>query len=249
MRCPAACGSACAFADLTLVALGPAPQTLALDGRAEAEVRFGLRRRSLRAALTRRSSTHRCPTACRDNAVVLGARYSIEELTRAARRARAVVRQRSGDALRRARGLLERKLKAPEVRLWPHHFDMDSLVPSRRQPRGRRRLLPRRRVLRRAVFLHLDLSGALHSSAAAAAAGRALAFVQVHRGAGARAQDRGVARPARRHRGLLRYFDRRGAAGAAVARLRRPSVTALAATPRSICCFESPSAAHRCRRP
>ena len=42
-----------------------------------------------------------------------------------------------GCSARCAKGLLARKFKAPEVRCWPHHFDMDSLISFGARPRGR----------------------------------------------------------------------------------------------------------------
>ena len=62
------------------------------------------------------------------NVVALGARYSIEELTDPLNAI--AVWFSNGNAMLNAirDGLVKRRLKAPEVRCWPHHFDMDSLI-------------------------------------------------------------------------------------------------------------------------
>ena len=62
------------------------------------------------------------------NVVALGARYSIEELVDPLNAI--AVWFSNGNAMLNAirDGLVKRRLKAPEVRCWPHHFDMDSLI-------------------------------------------------------------------------------------------------------------------------
>ncbi len=114
--------------DLTLCALGPAPQTLPLDGRAEPEVRTWLadamRGRGLDAAKLDAPAPYQMP----HHVLALGARYSIEELGDPLNAL--AVWFANGHAMLSAvrQGLVARKLKAPLVRCWPHHFDMDSLV-------------------------------------------------------------------------------------------------------------------------
>ena len=112
--------------DLTLCVLdGP---SLPLDGRADPEVGAWLKRaltsRGLDAGKLDAPSPYQMPR----NVVELGARYSTEELTD--QLAALAVWFANGHAMLNSvrQGLLARKLKAPPVRCWPHHFDMDSLV-------------------------------------------------------------------------------------------------------------------------
>src|SRR5207248_1959573 len=63
-----------------------------------------------------------------DHAIALGARYSLEEMSEPMQVLSAWYANADG-MLGRLRGRLQaRKLKAPAVRCWPHHFDLDSLV-------------------------------------------------------------------------------------------------------------------------
>ncbi len=114
--------------DLTLVALGPAPQTLALDGRAEPEVRAWLAEVLASRGLDTARLDVPLPYEMPHNVVALGARYSIEELVDPLNAI--AVWFSNGNAMLNAirDGLVKRQLKAPEVRCWPHHFDMDSLI-------------------------------------------------------------------------------------------------------------------------
>jgi hypothetical protein len=114
--------------DLTLCVLGGAPQSLPLDGRAEPEVRTWLadvlRGRGLDAAKLDAPAPYDMP----HHVLALGARYSIEELGDPL--AALAVWFANGQSMLNAvrQGLLARKLKAPAVRCWPNHFDMDSLI-------------------------------------------------------------------------------------------------------------------------
>jgi hypothetical protein len=114
------------ISDLTLCVLnGP---SLALDGRAEPEIgawlRAALRAGGLDAGKLDAPSPYDMP----HNVIELGARYSTEELTDHLNAL--AVWFSNGQAMLDAvrQGLLARRLKAPAVRCWPHHFDMDSLV-------------------------------------------------------------------------------------------------------------------------
>lgn len=115
------------IAELSLSIVDGATRTLKLDGRADAEVRAWLVRelRGVDAGKLSGPSPYTMP----QHTLAYGARYSIEELT-------AQLETLSGwfanatAALGRIRDIVRsRKLKAPEVRCWPHHFDLDSLVP------------------------------------------------------------------------------------------------------------------------
>ena len=113
--------------DLTLSILDT-NDALPLDGRAETEVRAWLgsklQARGYDAAKLDTPSPYQMP----HNVVALGARYSIEELADPLNAI--AVWFSNGNAMLKAirDGLVKRRLKAPEVRCWPHHFDMDSLI-------------------------------------------------------------------------------------------------------------------------
>ena len=158
-----------------------------------------LARRPCRGAQSRRRQARRSarPTPCRDHVLALGARYSLDELGDALQVLATWYSNANAALTGVQKHLAARKLKAPAVRCWPHHFDMDCAGRAAARPQHGHRLLPRRRILRRAVFLHLDVAGAVDPGAAAAAGDGALAHLQVPGGARARAQDRRRARPGR----------------------------------------------------
>jgi hypothetical protein len=117
------------LSDLTLAFLDVHPRELALDGRAEAEVRAWLGAQVAARDLAAERLDDPSPYAMPAHALALGARYSLDELgdcfatlARWYANAHAVL-----DKARRR--LLARRLKAPPVRCWPHHFDLDCLVP------------------------------------------------------------------------------------------------------------------------
>jgi hypothetical protein len=114
--------------DLTLAVLGDAPAELPFDGRAEPEVRAWLGAKLARRGLNATKLDSPSPYATPWHVIAIGARYSLDELNEAfathanwfanAHAALAVVQKH----------LAARRLKAPVVRLWPHHFDFDTLV-------------------------------------------------------------------------------------------------------------------------
>jgi hypothetical protein len=117
------------IADLALVVLGKTEQTLSLDGRADAEVRAwlgdqlatgGLDAKKLDAPLSYDMPFH---------ALQYGARYSTEELTGPLATLSAWYANANAALGHAQHKLAARKLKAPAVRCWPHHFDLDCLVP------------------------------------------------------------------------------------------------------------------------
>src|SRR5258708_8911850 len=116
------------IADLTLAFLDQHPHALSLDGRADAEVKAWLRGHVAARNLVSGKLDDPLPYALPDHALALGGGYSLDEL---------------GDALKTLSGwasnanmvlsavqhrLASKKLKAPAVRCWPHHFDFDTLV-------------------------------------------------------------------------------------------------------------------------
>ena len=113
--------------DLTLTILD-SNDALPLDGRAEPEVRAWLAAKLGARGFDAAKLDAPVPYDMPHNAVALGARYSVEELT-GPLNALAVWFANGNAMLNAVRdGLLKRRLKAPEVRCWPHHFDMDSLI-------------------------------------------------------------------------------------------------------------------------
>jgi hypothetical protein len=122
------------IADLTLAFLDVHPHELALDGRSDSEVRTWLGGHVAARNLAAGKLDDPLPYVLPAHVLAQGARYSLDELGEAfgvlgtwyanANAALAGVQTR----------LAARKLKAPPVRCWPHHFDLDCLVEL---PRGR----------------------------------------------------------------------------------------------------------------
>src|SRR5688572_21608091 len=116
------------IADLTLAILDVHPHELALDGRADSEVRTWLSEQIATRNLVASKLDASPPYTMPEHALALGARYSLDELGDAfatlamwnanAHAALAAMQQR----------LATQKLKAPPVRCWPHRFDFDCLV-------------------------------------------------------------------------------------------------------------------------
>lgn len=114
--------------DLTLSIID-SNDALPLDGRSETEVRTWLGAKLQARGFDAAKLDAPLPYEMPHNVIALGARYSIEEL--GPELSALAVWLSNGQAMLGAirAGLVKRKLKAPEVRLWPHHFDMDSLIP------------------------------------------------------------------------------------------------------------------------
>jgi hypothetical protein len=116
------------IADLTLAFLDVHPRELALDGRADAEVRAWLGARLASAGLDAGKLDAPLPYAIPEHALALGARYSLDELGDAFGTLSAWSANASAALASVQQRLAGRKLKAPRVRCWPHHFDFDCLV-------------------------------------------------------------------------------------------------------------------------
>jgi hypothetical protein len=116
------------IADLTLAFLDQHPQALALDGRADAEVRTWLGGHIAARNLAAGKLDDPLPYTMPDHVLALGARYSLDELGDAL----AVLSKWYANSNAALAGvqkhLAARKLKAPPVRCWPHHFDFDCPV-------------------------------------------------------------------------------------------------------------------------
>jgi hypothetical protein len=111
--------------DLTLCVMDGA--SLPLDGRAEPEIAAWLSD-TLDSRGFDTDKLAAPPYDMPHNVVALGARYCIEELMPELA-AQALWFGNAHGLLSDVRAsLVKRGLKAPEVRCWPHHFDMDSLV-------------------------------------------------------------------------------------------------------------------------
>ena len=117
------------IAELSLSVLGDTTQTLMLDGRADPEVRAWLGAQLSARGFGPAKLDTPSPYDMPHHVLAHGARYSIEELTEQLAMLSLWFPNGCG-ALDRVRDkMVARKLKAPEVRCWPHHFDFDSLVP------------------------------------------------------------------------------------------------------------------------
>jgi hypothetical protein len=116
------------IADLTLAFLDVHPHSLHLDGRAEAEVRTWLGGHIAARNLVTGKLDDPSPYAMPEHALAYGARYSLDELGEAFK-VLATWYVNANAALDRVqRHLAAKRLKAPAVRCWPHHFDLDTLV-------------------------------------------------------------------------------------------------------------------------
>ena len=117
------------IADLSLAFLGSnAGPELSLDGRAEPEVRAWLGRAVAAKGLDPRKLDAPVPYDIPGHVIAVGARYSIEELVEPSRALAAWIGNASAMLGVLGSRLAARKLKAPPVRCWPHHFDFDTLV-------------------------------------------------------------------------------------------------------------------------
>jgi hypothetical protein len=122
------------IADLTLAFLDVHPQVLALDGRAEAEVRVWLGGHVAARNLSAGKLDDPLPYTLPDHALAFGARYSLDELGEALAVLATWYANADTALIGVQKHLAARRLKAPPVRCWPHHFDLDCLVAL---PRGR----------------------------------------------------------------------------------------------------------------
>jgi hypothetical protein len=117
------------IADLTLCIAGPGSAELPLDGRANVEIRRWLGDRFSAMGLDPAALDAPPPYEMPWHVVEIGARYSLEELGEPL--AVLATWYANANALlgQVQRGLKARKLMAPPVRCWPHHFDLDCAVP------------------------------------------------------------------------------------------------------------------------
>jgi hypothetical protein len=115
------------IADLTLAFLDVHPHSLSLDGRAEAEVRTWLGGHVAARNLAAGKLDDPPPYAMPAHVLALGARYSLDDIGEALH-VLATWYANANRALAGARTHLARRLHAPAVRCWPHHFDLDCPV-------------------------------------------------------------------------------------------------------------------------
>jgi hypothetical protein len=116
------------IADLTLAFLDQNPQALPLDGRSESEVRTWLGGHVAARNLQAGKLDDPLPYTLPDHVLALGARYSLEELGDALAVLSTWYSNSNAALANVQRHLAARKLKAPPVRCWPTHFDLDCPV-------------------------------------------------------------------------------------------------------------------------
>jgi hypothetical protein len=117
------------IADLTLVLLdGGARAELPLDGRADPEVCTWLGRQLAAKGLDAKGLDAPSPYAMPWHVIAVGARYSLDEQGEALAAHAAWFANANAALAGVQKELAARKLKAPPVRCWPHHFDLDTLV-------------------------------------------------------------------------------------------------------------------------
>ena len=122
------------IADLTLAFIDVHPHPLPLDGRSESEVRTWLGGHIAARALAAGKLDDALPYALPGHVLAQGARYSLDEMGGALTTLAAWYSNASAALIGVQKHLSARKLRAPAVRCWPHHFDLDCLVAL---PRGR----------------------------------------------------------------------------------------------------------------
>lgn len=116
------------IANLTLAFLDQHPHTLHLDGRTDAEVKTWLRGHVAARNLVSGKLDDPLPYVLPDHALALGGRYSLDELGDAFKTLSAWAANANAALSAVQHRLASKKLKAPPVRCWPHHFDFDTLV-------------------------------------------------------------------------------------------------------------------------
>jgi hypothetical protein len=116
------------IADLTLGFLDQHPQTLALDGRADAEVRTWLGGHVAARNLAAGKLDDPLPYAMPDHVLARGARYSLDELGDALQVLATWYANANGALAGVQKHLAGKRLNASAVRCWPHDFDMDCHV-------------------------------------------------------------------------------------------------------------------------
>ena len=116
------------IADLTLAFIGQHPHSLSLDGRAEAEVRTWLGGHVAARNLPSGKLYDPLPYAMPGHVLAQGARYSLDEIGDALRVLATWYANSNAALVGVQQHLAGKKLKAPAVRCWPHHFDLDCAV-------------------------------------------------------------------------------------------------------------------------
>jgi hypothetical protein len=122
------------IADLTLAFLDVHPHALPLDGRTNSEIRTWLGGHVAARNLAAGKLDDPLPYALPDHVLMLGARYSLDEIGDALKVLATWFANGNAALQDVQRRLAAKKLKAPPVRCWPHHFDFDCAVAL---PRGR----------------------------------------------------------------------------------------------------------------
>jgi hypothetical protein len=118
------------ISDLTLVLLnaGRIGPSLSLDGSADTDARAWLGRECAARGLDARKLDEPSPYAMPAYAIASGAKYSPGKLIEALRDLATWYANANGLLGEVGQRLAARKLNAPAVRCWPHHFDLDSLI-------------------------------------------------------------------------------------------------------------------------
>ena len=116
------------IAGLTLAFLDRHPQALPLDGRTDSEVRTWLGGHIAARNLAAGRLDDPLPYTMPDHVLTLGARYSLDEIGDALAVLSTWYSNSNAALAGVQKHLAARKLKAPPVRCWPHHFDLDCPV-------------------------------------------------------------------------------------------------------------------------
>ena len=114
--------------DLTLAFLDVHPHHLALDGRTESEVRTWLGGHIAARNLVVGKLDDPAPYILPDHVLATGSRYSLEDYGDAFKVLATWYANAHAALSGVQKQLAAKKLKAPAVRCWPHHFDLDTPV-------------------------------------------------------------------------------------------------------------------------
>jgi hypothetical protein len=116
------------IAGLTLAFLDQHPQVLPLDGRTDSEVRTWLGGHVAARNLAAGKLDDPLPYVMPDHVLAVGARYSLDEIGDALAVLSTWYSNSNAALAGVQKHLAARKLKAPPVRCWPTHFDLDCPV-------------------------------------------------------------------------------------------------------------------------
>src|SRR5215470_7450347 len=122
------------IADLTLRLLGPSESELSLGNRSDADIRVWLGSRLNAKGLNPFALDKPLPYDMPASAIASGGRYQLDGLESALAELSGWYDNASRALDEMRDKLVARGLRAPPVRCWPHHFDLDTLIDFSARP-------------------------------------------------------------------------------------------------------------------